>query len=775
MINLKKIKITAKTKKYLLSSIAGIFVLFLLMDALFPFSAKIEHSQIITDSKGRILHAFLTSDDKWRMKTELEEITPELQEAIVFKEDKWFYYHLGVNPLAIGRAAFNNIVKGKRTSGASTITMQVARLLQPKERSYFNKILEMWHALQLEWHFSKKEILQLYLNLVPYGGNIEGVKSAAVLYFDKAPNHLSIAEITTLAIIPNRPTSLLLGKNNAKVKEARNEWLQRFQASKVFDQQAIEDALTEPLNAQRLESPRIAPHFAYRMKYEHPDEPIIKTTLQYNQQLKVEKLASNYIQRIYHQRITNAAVMVLNNNTNQVEAYVGSSDFFNSEASGQVDGVRSNRSPGSTLKPFLYGLAFDKGLLTPKYKISDVPTNFTGYSPVNYSGEYEGMVTIEYALANSLNVPAVKVLDEMGVDYFLGKLSDAGFSYIKRNQNNLGLSVALGGCGVRLDELTALYAAFANDGNIREPQYILGDTARLNVPIMSESAAFIVTEILTQLTRPDLPKNIESSINLPKIAWKTGTSYGRKDAWSVGYNGNYTIGVWCGNFSGEGVPDLTGATVATPLLFNIFNSIDYQSQKTWFQPPKDLDYRWVCSESGLPPNEHCSEQVMDTYLPLVSNTLKCKHYQEVRLNPDESHAFCTSCTPSLGFKKKIFPNYPPEIIAYYEKENIPYDKIPPHNPKCERVFSDLAAAPKITSPVDGLEYLIDPQDNTQLMLSCNAPSSTEKVYWYINDRFFQSATSTENLFFEPKEGKNKITCVDDKGRKEYIWVEVKSL
>lgn len=758
-----------------LTSIAATFVLFLLTDALFPFSAKIEHSQIVTDSNGRILHAFLTSDDKWRMKTELEEITPELQEAIVFKEDKWFYYHLGVNPIAIARAAFNNIFKGKRTSGASTITMQVARLLQPKSRTYGNKILEMWRALQLEWHFSKKEILQLYLNLVPYGGNIEGVKSAAVLYFDKAPNHLSIAEITTLAIIPNRPTSLLLGRNNDRVKAARNEWLQRFQASKVFDEQAIEDALTEPLNAKRLESPRIAPHFATRMKYEHPSKPIIKTTLQYNQQLKVEKLVSNYIQRIYHQRITNAAVLVLNNQTNQVEAYVGSADFFNSEASGQVDGVRSNRSPGSTLKPFLYGLAFDKGLLTSKYKISDVPTNFTGYSPINYSGEYEGLVTTEYALANSLNVPAVKVLDEMGVDYFLDKLSDAGFQYIKRNQKNLGLSVALGGCGVRLDELTALYAAFANKGQIREPQYIVGDTAQVNVPILSESGSFIITEILTQLTRPDLPKNIESSMNLPKIAWKTGTSYGRKDAWSVGYNGNYTVGVWCGNFSGEGVPDLSGATVATPLLFNIFNSIDYQSQKAWFQAPKELDFRWVCSESGLPPNEHCSDQVMDYYLPLVSNNRKCQHYQEVRLNPDESHAYCTSCAPALGFKKKIFPNYPPEIIAYYEKENIPYDKIPPHNPKCERVFSDVAAAPRITSPVNGLEYLIDPLDNTQLMLSCNAPSSTEKVYWYINDRFFQSATSTENLFFEPKEGKNKITCVDDKGRKEFIWVEVKSL
>ncbi len=239
-----------KKNRVIFTFIFTLFLLFLTLDFFFPFSTKIEHSPIVTDSNSRILHAFLTSDDKWRMKTELAEITPELQTAILHKEDKYFYYHFGINPLAIARAAFNNIVRGKRTSGASTITMQVARLLQPKPRTYGNKLLEMWQAIQLEWHCSKKEILQLYLNLVPYGGNIEGVKSAAVLYFDKAPNHLSIAEITALAIIPNRPTSLGLGRNNGKIETARNQWLKRFQAARIFDHQAIEDALTEPLNAK---------------------------------------------------------------------------------------------------------------------------------------------------------------------------------------------------------------------------------------------------------------------------------------------------------------------------------------------------------------------------------------------------------------------------------------------------------------------------------------------------------------------------------------------
>lgn len=762
-----------KLLRYGGSSLLVVMVFLILLNLFFPLKIDIEYSQIITDKDNNIIHAYLTSDDKWRMKTTLEEITPELQKAIIHKEDKYFNYHFGINPIAIFRAFFNNIVQGRRTSGASTITMQVARLLHPKERSYWNKIVEIFRAIQLEWKYSKKEILQLYLNLVPYGGNLEGVKSAAVLYFDKAPNHLNIAEITVLAIVPNRPTSLKLGKKNKQILAARNKWLKRFKEEKVFSATTIQDALEEELIIERKDAPKTAPHFSYRIKKTTPNQSIIKTSLNFNQQKKVEKIVQNYIKRIYKQHIKNASVMVINNQTNTVACYVGSADFFNNEDAGQVDGVRAIRSPGSTLKPFLTALAIDKGKATPKLKVNDVPVNFSGYSPVNYDNTYNGAVTVEYALANSLNVPSVKLLEEIGSDFFINQLIEAGFKKIEKNKQQLGLSVVLGGCGVSLEELTRLYASFAHKGRLQSLQWTANDTITLQKPLVSEGAAYIVTDILTKLTRPDLPKNFESSKHLPKIAWKTGTSYGRRDAWSVGYNANYTIGVWVGNFSGEGVVELTGASIATPLLFKIFNALDYAPVKDWFKEPDMLDFRWVCSETGLVPSPFCENQVIDTFLPLVSSTKVCKHVQEVWVSADEKKSYCRSCLPMGGSKKKLFPSYPPEIINFYETENINYERIPPHNSLCERVFKDKQLS--ITSPVNGVEYIIDASDNDQLMLTCQASNDVKKVYWYVNDIFYRSENATENVFFVPKIGQNKVTCVDDKGRKKIVTFEVKTI
>ncbi len=751
-------------------------LVFKVLDVVFPLRVDVGYSQTIEDRKGHILHSFLTPDDKWRMYTELPEISTQLAAAIVFKEDKYFYYHLGINPIAVLRAAFLNIFTGRRTSGASTITMQVARMLQPKHRTYYNKILEMFRAMQLEWHYSKAEILQLYFNLVPYGGNIEGIKSASVLFFGKSPEQLSPAEIATLAIIPNRPTSLALGKQNDRTVQERNRWLLRFETGKVFTHAEVVDALLEPLHAQRRDTPRTAPHLANRLKNRYPQQPIIKSYIDYNKQRQIEQIVANFIQRQYTQRIRNAAVVVLNNRTHQIEAYVGSANFFNAEDGGQVDGVRAMRSPGSTLKPYLTALAFDRGLLTPKLKVSDVPTSFSGYSPVNYDKTYNGSVTYEYALAHSLNVPFVLLLEQYGVDEFVQRLSEAGFRQMQRERSTLGLSVILGGCGVSLEELTNLYSVFANKGQFFTAQLSPNDSIGQGTPLMSEAAAYMVTDILDELTRPDLPQSIEaSSINLPRIAWKTGTSYGRKDAWSVGYNANYTIGVWTGNFSGEGVQELTGSNIATPLLFEIFNSIDYSPQSNWFTIPRELQRRWVCSETGLPPNEQfCINKQMDVYLPTISPNTICEHQIKVFVSDEEQISYCTACMPTKGYKQKWYPNLPPEIIAYNEREKIPYQKIPPHNPNCERFF-ESGTPPRIIYPVNNLKYLIDRADNDQLMLSCNAAPDVDKVYWYVNDTFLGETTPNKRLFFVPKIGKNKIACVDDKGRQQIIWIEAEFL
>lgn len=749
-----------------------IFGLFFILNFIFPLQINKSYSSIVTDKNGKVIHSFLSSDDKWRMFTELEEITPELQKTLIFKEDKYFYYHFGINPVAICRAFINNVVQGKRTSGASTISMQVARMLQPKKRTYGNKIIEMFRAFQLEWHFSKKEILQLYLNLVPYGGNIEGVKSASILYFDKAPNHLSLAEITALTIIPNRPNSLRMGKKNDLIVKERNKWLERFQKANLFDEQTILDALEEPLGAYRLSAPKKAPHFSYRIKSNFPEHPIIKTNLDLKKQQQIEKLTANHVQGLYARNIKNAAVLVLDNRDNSVVAYVGSADFFNEEDAGQVDGIRAIRSPGSTLKPLLYAMGFDRGIITPKSMISDVPVSYSGYEPENYDEKFNGKISVEFALSNSLNVPAVKVLNDLKTDSLTQKLIDAGFYQIKKDRKKLGLSLVLGGCGVTLEELTRLYSSFANEGKMRKINYVQNNNhANVGFEIISPSSNFMLTEILTNVSRPDLPAQWQNTKDLPKVAWKTGTSYGRKDAWSIGYNKNYTIGVWVGNFSAEGVPDLSGSSVAAPLLFNIFNAIDYRSEEEWFAAPEALDFRLVCTETGNIPNDYCESQAIDYFLPSVSKNEKCNHLKEVFISPDSTKSYCTTCLPESGYKICQFENHPPEMITFYDSHQIPYQKIPTHNSDCERIFSE--GAPEITSPLSNVEYFVDVLDSTQIMLTCNAGNDVSKLFWYIDNVFYKSSEANEKLFFTPKKGSSKISCTDDKGRNTDVWVNVK--
>ena len=727
--------------------IAGIFVLFLLLNWIFPLPDRIEYSTIVTDSKGEVIHAFLTKDQQWRMKTQLSEISPLLRKTIVEKEDKYFYYHPGINLLAMGRAFFKNLFRMRRTSGASTITMQVARSLEPKKRTYWNKLRETFRAFQLEWKYSKDEILQLYLNKVPYGGNIEGVKSASILYFKKNPDHLSLAEITALSIIPNRPSSLVMGKNNDRIIEERNKWLRQFAREKVFTDKEIADALSEPLTANRGAVPGFIPHLAWKLKRQGGD--IIHTTIELNTQRKIEKLVKDYSRTLTLKNIRNAAVIVLDNNTHRVVAYVGSADFRDTTDGGQVNGAAAIRQPGSTLKPLLYGLCIDAGLLTPKMVITDVAVNYQGYAPENYDRRFNGYVSMEYALEHSLNIPAVKSLKALGKDKLIQNLAACDFRQIKKDQAKLGLSMILGGCGATLEELTGMYSIFASNGKYTKPLYRLDDSAGTGPvkgatpptenagpsiaaassenpsalvaaapsrTILSPAATFMINETLSKVNRPDFPLNWESTVHLPKIAWKTGTSYGRRDAWSIGYNRRYTVGIWIGNFSGLGVPELSGANVATPLLFTVFNTIDYDDDQTWFTQPKDGDIRTVCSETGLPPGDHCTNLVTDYFIPLVSPSRKCDHMQEILVSPDEKISYCRLCMPENDYKKKLYKFISPEMKEYFEQNRIAYQAIPPHNPLCEKVFRE--GAPVVTSPTNGSEYLISRKDPEPLQLRC---------------------------------------------------------
>jgi penicillin-binding protein 1C len=750
------------------------FVLsFSLLDMIFPLQVSRNYSTIIEASDGTVLHSFLTNDDKWRMYTTLDEITPTLQKAFIEKEDRWFYWHFGVNPVSVIRAFLNNTLKQKRTSGASTITMQVARMLEPKERTVLSKLKEIGRAFQLEWNFSKKEILQLYLNLVPYSGNIEGVKSASYIYFGKSPEQLSLAEVTTLTIIPNRPNSLQLGRNNDYIQSQRNKLLQSFKRKRTFSEESIADAMEEPLTAYRRSPPKHAPHFCLRLKKRYPAQAIIESTLNYTLQLDVEEIVENYSGILQFKDIRNAAVFITDNRTHQVVAYVGSPDFYNSSAHGQVDGVKAVRSPGSTLKPLIYGIAFDKGYYTPRSVVHDVPTDFDGYSPENYDEQFHGKIALSDALAQSLNIPAVKLLQEIKVKTLTDELEKLNFVRIEKDKDKLGLSTALGGCGVTLEELVGMYSVFANQGSYYPPAYLKRDKTADAEMILSPQANYMVAQILTQLRRTDLPNGGENVLNIPKIAWKTGTSYGRRDAWSIGFNHQYTVGVWAGNFDGKGVPELSGADVATPLLLQIFTTITKKSEKDWFKRPENLPFRWVCSESGDIPDAFCTNKIQAYYIPGVSSAKKCTHLKKVWVNADSTVSYCSVCLPADGYLEKWYPNYAPELLSYFELRNLPYVRIPEHHASCRKVAD--SKYPVITKPVNGLTYYIQSGQQQELMLTAQAANDVQHISWYINDVFVRTTDKNTPVFITPTAGKLKISCTDDKGRNTDSRIEIKRM
>ena len=795
-----------------LLAFAALLLAVVVLDHLFPLPPPPQYSPLVLAQDGTVLHAYLNPTQKWRMKTELAEITPALQTAIIEKEDKYFRYHFGVNPLAILQAAGRNLLGRGRTTGASTITMQVARLLEPKSRTWPHKLLEMARAAQLEAHYSKAEILQLYLNLVPYGSNIEGVKSAALLYFQQPPDYLSLAQTVTLAIIPNRPGGLVLGRDNARIVRERNRWLRYFQQKNLFPAQDIADALAEPLDAQRHAAPTLAPHLARRLVLAHPGQALIHSTLRPASQVRAEELARAYVRRLATLGIGQVAVLVVANRTRAVEAYVGSADFADGSAQGQVDGVQAVRSPGSTLKPLLYGLAFDQGLATPKTVVADVPANFQGFRPENFDKRCQGQVTVERALTYSLNIPAVEMLSEVGIDNFTTKLRQANFHQVAHDAPRLGLSTILGGCGASLEELTGLYAALADGGNFRELQLVspaagtsrdpfgaasLPKKARAPAPkgsrevnplgrqLLSPAAAFLITDILAQRTRPDLPVDAAAGRHLPRIAWKTGTSYGRRDAWSIGYNQDYTIGVWLGNFDGHGSPALTGADVASPLLFELFNALNYNAPANWYAPPVGVDFRLVCADTGRPPGEHCPNQLMDYYLPGRSGGQRCQHQREVLESTDGIISYCRACVPASGYRRELYANLPPAVLAFRESQGLPARRLPPHNPACRLVHAADATGPdeagaggpvlSITSPAAHAEYVLNAGEQQRLLLSCAAPAEVRQVYWYVNDHFVQAAAATARVFFQPPLGEVKISCADDHGRNVDVRVLVRQL
>jgi len=610
--------------------LAAPYLWFQALNLAFPFPwANLQRppAVVVADRHGQPLRFFLPADERWRFPVRLSELPPELPKALVASEDRRFYRHFGVDPVAVVRAAWSNLKSGEVVSGASTIPMQVARMAEPGPRTLASKIRESFRALQLERRFTKDEILETYLNLTPYGGNVEGVGAAAWFYFGKEPEQLSLGEIALLTALPRSPAGYDPTLHPQAARIARNRVLRQLAARGVFPRREIAEARQQPVPRVRHRPPFAAPHFTEMVAAQLPGETRIRTTLDRRTQEIAESQVARRIRELRDLGLGNAAVVVIDNETRAVRALVGSAGFRETYFQGQVNGAVARRSPGSTLKPFLYAMAMDQGRVLPESFILDVPTDFSGYVAENYDERYRGRVTVRQALIQSLNACAVRLLSQVGLPEFQRLLLRGGLSTLDRPAGSYGLPLVLGAGEVRLVDLVNLYASLAEGGVYRPvrvverpdlPSEALTSPALLSqrerrensrkavisplspwergvrgvrasegreigtgknslaepVRLFSPEAARAVAEILTDVQRPDLPEAWELTRDVPAVAWKTGTSYGHRDAWAVGFSARTTIGVWVGNFDGKPRKGISGSQHAGPLLFDLFRALE---------------------------------------------------------------------------------------------------------------------------------------------------------------------------------------------------------
>lgn len=762
-------RLLSRRGSWLTGILLGAVLLVVTADRLFPPPELPAFSVQVFDREGDLLSAYLTADDKWRLRTRLSDVTPDFVTAIIAKEDRWFALHPGVDFPAILRALYDNVRHGRRVSGASTITMQLARLLEPGERTYLVKLREILRAFQLELRYSKRAILEQYISLLPMGGNIEGVASASWIYFNRPPEKLSLAQAVALAVLPNDPNACRLDRRSLPLQNKTRAWLKRFAERNVFDTEVIDEALGEELRAARAAPPNRASHICEQLRHRGSIDRIV-TTIHPRMQRIAEQLLFNHVQRVMSDGVTNGAVLVLDNDSLNVVAYCGSADFHDAENQGQVNGVTALRSPGSTLKPFIYARAFEEGSLTPDSRLLDIPMDFGGYYPENYDGEFHGDVTVREALLQSLNIPAVSELARQGTGEAISWLDAFGFHALQKTRDQLGLSLILGGCGSTLEEVTRAYSVFARGGQLSALRYSHLELADNRKTVLSEESAFLISDILVQHERPDLPAELRESSRLPAIAWKTGTSYGKRDAWAIGWNARYTIGVWMGNFSGEGAPELSGAVMAVPLLLDLFNGIDRTGEGTGLVRPQGVKLREICARTGLLPGPQCPATASGWYIENRSTRKRCDLMKAFYVSNDQSVRYCTECVPDSGVRQDWYAVHAPELALWYAENNIERKSPPPHHPGCTARFT--GDGPQILSPSSDYTYYIEQGSGQEILLHAASPVGVHHQHWYVDGMLIGEVENGGRVFFQPDASRHRITCMDDAGRERTLTIEV---
>ncbi len=727
-------------------------------------------SVAVFSENGSLLNVYLADDDQWRIPATLDDIPAFMRNSVISYEDRWFSYHPGFNPFSILRAMFTDIKQGKVVCGGSTITMQVARMMEPKQRTLRAKLFELFRAIQLEIIFSKDEILEHYFNLAPYGGNIVGIAAASYFYFGKSPAVLSKGECLALVGLPNSPSRLRPDRHHQQSTKHRDRIAALLLERELIDENEYRELISDSLPRGKINSPHRAPHFSRLVKNIYTDQARIKSSLDLRIQTLCEKALRQHLLPLLPSGVTNGAVVVIDNENRSVRAMVGSRDFFDSAHSGQVNGTLASRSPGSAMKPFLYALALDEGIISPRSLLNDVPVSYSGYSPVNYDGTYSGGVSAENALKLSLNVPAINLHASLWKQFY-PLLLDGGISTLRKPKELYGLPLVLGGAGVNLLELTNLYATFAAGGWYRK--YRLSDHKSLEQPrrLFSDASSYIISEILSEVRRPDLPNCWEFSADIPKIAWKTGTSYGHRDAWSIGYDKQYTVGVWLGNFSGKEARALVGSETAAPLLFDIFHALTGESR--WFKQPANVGTRKVCALSGMVRSDACPQSIDELYIFGVTPFAKCDMHRSFAVDDLTGLRLSPDCRYGKSYTEKTFVLWPPKIATWRSRQGYPIDEIPPYSKDC-RLVTDRSG-PAILSPEDEavLQLRDDrPREHQKILLDASTSNTSGTLFWFIDGELFTSCNNQERRFFSPSPGKHRIVCMDYEGRSSGVDIYV---
>lgn len=772
---------TGKAVRALVIGAVALMGLLWLADRIWPLPMPSDDlARVVLAEDGTPLWRFADADGVWRYPVSPEQVSPLYLQALLTYEDRWFYHHLGVNPMALVRAAWLNARGGRVVSGGSTLSMQVARLLDPHDRTVAGKLRQLWRTLQLEWHLSKRDILQIYLDRAPFGGTLQGVAAASWAYLGKSPLHLTPSEAALLAVLPQAPSRLRPDRHPERAERARNKVLQRLAQYRVWPEQRLREAAEEPLVLAPRQEPALAPLLARRLNTPG-SPPLIRTTVDAGLQRRLEDLLLGWRARLPER--TSAAILVVDAQTMAVRAYLGSIDLTDARRFGHVDMVRALRSPGSTLKPFLYGLAMDDGLIHSESLLQDVPRRYGDYRPGNFSSGFSGPVSASSALALSLNLPAVQLLEAYGPKRFAAQLRMGGLPLTLPPLAEPNLSLILGGAGSRLEDLVGGYAALAREG--KSAQVRLQPQAPLvEHRLLSPGAAWIIRRILGGQARPDRDRHAEL-VRRPQLAWKTGTSYGFRDAWSIGVGPRYLIGVWIGRPDGTPVAGQFGLASAAPLMLQVHDLLSNRDSQRGFEAPVQRTPAnvgvaaicWPLGQAMSRQDDNCRRQrfawTLDGTVPptlqAADQPLGLGLREHIWVN-DRGLRVDSTCPGALAREVALWPAPLEPWLPRAERRAA---RLPAMDPTCPPQ-GPVSAPPLAIVGIRSGDHLRRPATSGEpLQVPVSALGGAGRRWWFLNGQPLGETQGQDSLLVRlPQAGQAELSALDESGETARVVFQV---